>query len=164
MHVVVSDTGPLHYLALIELIDVLPRLFTTVAVPESVRMEMDRPETPAPVRGWIANRPTWLDVRPAHGADNPSLRSLHQGERDAIALAVELRADLLLIDERAGIAAARSLGLHVTGTLGLLAVASDCGLVDLTAAFMRLKSTNFRYRQELIDALLAGHRGSQGVP
>ena len=89
---------------------------------------------------------------------------MHQGERDAIALAVELRADLFLIDERAGIAAARSLGLHVTGTLGLLAVASDCGLVDLAAAFMRLKSTNFRYRQELIDALLAGHRGSQGVP
>ncbi len=68
------------------------------------------------------------------------------------------------MDERAGIAAARSLGLHATGTLGLLAVASDCGLVDLAAAFMRLKSTNFGYRQELIDALLAGHRSSRRAP
>jgi predicted nucleic acid-binding protein len=54
---VVSDTGPLHYLVLIEKIEILPRLFTTVLVPLSVRAELDRPETPASVRAWVAEPP-----------------------------------------------------------------------------------------------------------
>ena len=158
MRAVVSDTVSLHYLVLIEKIEILPQLFTTVLVPMSVRAELDRPETPAPVRAWVAEHPAWLEVRPAPVTDDPRLRSVHAGERDAIALAVEIGADLLLMDDRTGVTAARSLGLAATGTLGLLAIAQEHGLVDLDAAFARLKATNFRYRQELMDALLARHR------
>jgi predicted nucleic acid-binding protein len=63
----------------------------------------------------------------------------------------------LLIDDRAGIEAARARGVQAMGTLGVLIHAARSGLVDLPIAFERLKATNFRYRPELLDALLAQH-------
>jgi predicted nucleic acid-binding protein len=156
---VVSDTGPLHYLVLIERIGILPRLFTSVVVPETVRAELDRPETPAAVRNWVTKRPAWLQIRVAPAVVEPRLRSMHAGERDAIAVAMALNADLLLMDDRVGVSAARSLGLVVTGTLGVLTIAHEQELTDLATAFARLKDTNFRYRHELLDALLARHGG-----
>jgi len=76
------------------------------------------------------------------------------GETAAIALATELNADLVLMDDRRGVAAALHRGLTVTGTLGLLARAAAQGLLDLADAFQRLKATNFRYRQDIMDLLL----------
>jgi predicted nucleic acid-binding protein len=55
---VVADTGPLHYLVLIRQIDLLPRLFGGVAIPEVVRDELDQPTTPASVRAWIGLPPS----------------------------------------------------------------------------------------------------------
>jgi predicted nucleic acid-binding protein len=54
---------------------------------------------------------------------------------------------------------ARSKGLAVTGTLGVLSLAARRGLVDLADSFARLKRTNFRYRQEIMDALLDQQAG-----
>lgn len=103
MRVVVSDTGPLHYLVLIDSIDILPQPFGSVCVPVSVQAELDRPETPALVRAWIAEQPAWLEVRQAPATEDTVLRSMHQGERDAIDLAVAIHADLVLMDDRAGV-------------------------------------------------------------
>jgi predicted nucleic acid-binding protein len=63
-------------------------------------------------------------------------------------------ADLLLIDDRAGAIAAQQRGLIVTGTLGVLDLASRARLLDLTNVFARLQKTNFRYPPSLIEALL----------
>jgi predicted nucleic acid-binding protein len=60
---VVADTGPLHYLALIGAVDVLPRLFDTVFVPELVRVELSHPRTPRVVRDWAANPAPWASGR-----------------------------------------------------------------------------------------------------
>ena len=83
-----------------------------------------------------------------------SLKNLDAGEEDAIALAIELHADLLLMDDREGVVAARSKELTVIGTLGVLGLAAQRGLLDLGDAFEKLKGTNFRYSQETMDALL----------
>jgi len=53
---------------------------------------------------------------------------------------------------------ARWHGLATTGTLGVLDLAARRGLIDLAAAFDRLKATSFYYRQGLLDALLAQRR------
>jgi len=74
--------------------------------------------------------------------------------RAAITLALTLRADLILIDERKGTNAALKKGFEVTGTLGVLSRAASRGFVDLADSFARLKGTNFRHRQEIMDALL----------
>lgn len=82
------------------------------------------------------------------------MEDLDEGESDAITLALELHADLLLMDEREGVLAARRSGIEVAGTLGILARAAKRNLVNLADAFNRLKQTNFRYRQETTDMLL----------
>ncbi len=67
------------------------------------------------------------------------------------------KADLVLMDDRAGVAAARSRGLVVTGTLGILVVAGRRGLIELADAFLQLRSTSFRFHPELLERLLARH-------
>lgn len=88
--IIVSDTTPLNYLILIGQVHVLHELYGSVLIPQSVFDEMQRAETPAEVRVWIAARPEWPEVRPAQATD-PSLK-LGAGEREAIALALELHA------------------------------------------------------------------------
>lgn len=156
---VVADTGPLHYLVLIDAIELLPRLFGKVVVPDLVRAELGRPRTPAPIRTWLASSPAWLKSGAAPAVQIPLPPRLGEGERAAIALARSIGATLLLMDDRAGVEAARSEGLEATGTLGVLARAASRGLVDLPRAVERLKATNFRYRPELLDALLDRHGG-----
>jgi hypothetical protein len=62
--IVVADTTPLHYLILIQLDDLLPRLFGRVLIPPAVLAELQHPETPDPVRQWFAQPPAWLQVLP----------------------------------------------------------------------------------------------------
>jgi predicted nucleic acid-binding protein len=156
---VVADTGPLHYLILIDQIELLPRMLGSVSIPAVVRDELDQAMTPERVRRWIANPPPWLAIVPAPmpGTD-PTLAALDEGERAAILLAGESHAGLLLMDERAGVAAARARGLLVTGTLGLLDRAARRGLVDLETAVMALRATNFHVRPALLEVLLEAWR------
>ena len=155
MQLVIADTGPVNYLLLIGHIDILPALFEKVILPSAVKAELTHPDTPLPVRNWIASPPLWVDVRhTAIPLANASIVGLGAGETAAITLAAELHADLLLMDDRRGVVAALERGLIVTGTMGLLARGAKQGILDLTDAFERLKRTNFRYRQEIMDLLL----------
>jgi predicted nucleic acid-binding protein len=156
MPVVVADTGPLNYLVQIEAIDVLPKLFDTVIVPVAVHDELTHRGAPPAVRAWSASSPAWLEVKPnpTSARDVTAPRPLEEGERAVIALAEDLRADLILMDDRDAVALARSRGFAVTGTLGVLDLSARRGLIDLVEAFTRLKATTFHYRQGLLDALL----------
>jgi len=156
--VVVADAGPPRYLVLIDQIELLPRLFGKVVLPDVVRAELSAPQTPAQVRTWLATSPPWLQVGSAPVVEKPLPPKLDEGERAAIALAIHLGASLILMDDRAGVEEARRRGLQVTGTLGVLLLAARRGLVDLEAAFLRLKATNFRYPPTLLDAMLAAWR------
>lgn len=161
MRLVIADTGPINYLVLIGRIDLLPTLFQKVILPSVVQRELDHRDAPPSVRDWIANPPAWVEVceTTSRYFDDDSLEGLDEGEQSAIALAAALNADLLLMDDREGVMVARSKGLTVTGTLGVLSLAARRGLVDLADSFARLKRTNFRYRQEMMDALLDQERG-----
>ena len=157
MPVVVADTGPLNYLVQIDAIEVLPALFGKIIVPTVVHNELMHPRAPAAVRSWAANPPSWIDIKPGPDLTTAiaGFRSLDDGERAAIAVAREIGADLILMDDRDGVAFARSQDFAVTGTLGILDLAARCGMIDLVAAFTRLRATTFHYRQGLLDALLA---------
>jgi predicted nucleic acid-binding protein len=115
------------------------------------------------VRAWIATPPTWLTVRPPPADADLTLAALDDGERAAIALAGQLGAALLLMDDRAGVAAVRARGLTAIGTLGILDLAARRGFLDLAAALATLKATNFRYPPALLEALLAEHRRRGGA-
>lgn len=73
---------------------------------------------------------------------------------EAIALAQELSADALLLDDRDGVAAARKLGLFVTGTLGVLDMAAERTLLSLPNAVAALRQTTFRGPDRLFEDLL----------
>lgn len=158
MGIAVADTGPPHYLVLVGAVDLLPRLFGPVLVPDVVLAELSRPRTPAPVREWLATRPLWLVARPTPPVAGLPLPKLGDGERAAIALAREVGAALLLTDDRAAAAAARAAGFEATGTLGVLVRAAAEDLIELPAAFARLRATNFHCPPTLFDALLEQHR------
>ena len=71
---VVCDMGPLHYLVLMGVEHVLPRLFTRVLTPAVALVEMRRPEAPEPVRRWAGSPPGWLEVKePVRVEDIPAL-------------------------------------------------------------------------------------------
>ena len=160
---VVADTGPLHCLVLTGDIELPPKLFERVLVPQVVRDELADAEAPQAVRDWIAHAPDWLVVRPADpGDDDVTVVKLDEGERAAIALARAIKAELVLMDDREGVGIARHRGLAVTGTPGVLDLAARRGLIDLAAAFEHLKTTTFYYRQGLLDALLARHTARLG--
>lgn len=156
MQLIVADTSPLVYLILIGNIEILPHLFQSVFVPDSVHTELCHALAPAPVRTWAAALPSWTRMTEVPDLpDDATLRPLGAGERATIVLALSIHADLVLMDERKGKQVAIRKGLDVAGTLGILQRAARHGLVDLAEAFDRLKRTNFRYRQEIMDKLLS---------
>jgi predicted nucleic acid-binding protein len=101
--------------------------------------ELEDPRTPEVVRAWLKRPPAWLAVREVHVAPDLELDELDAGERNAIQLAIDedadlllqtcccrlVAADLLLMDERAGVAMARQRGLIVSGTLAWIIHVSD---------------------------------------
>lgn len=142
--IVVADSGPLHYLILLDHADVLHRFYGEVVVPEAVAIELSTPSAPVVVRDWMSRAPSWLSVVPVEPDHVQAVTDdLDPGERAAIALAGTMHADLLLIDEAAGRAEAKRLNLRVTGTLGVLRAAAERGLVDVPAVIARLKATTF---------------------
>jgi predicted nucleic acid-binding protein len=150
--IVVADAGPLHYLVLVEAVDVLGPLYTRVVIPQSVAEELEDSKTPAAVRAWIARPPEWFEIRPDPPSD-PTFQLLDPGERAAILLALSLHADRLLIDEWEGRAEAERRRLLVTGTLGVLAEAHLHHLLDFESTLARLRRTNFYMSSELLDRI-----------
>lgn len=119
---------------------------------------MSRESAPGAVRSWIVAPPPWLEIRTVEDTPRklpPALSSLDAGESAALALALALRPDFLLIDERRGTQIALDLGLRPTGTLGVLDMAASKKLLHLATMIARLRSTNFRYPRSLVERLLA---------
>ena len=153
---VVADTTPINYLVLTDSVEVLPQLFRKVVCPTAVLRELLHPRAPASVRGWGSNLPTWLMVQDPKRLD-PGL-TIGPGENAAIALAEEIHADRLLVDERDARALARHRGLQVVGTLSVLDAAASRGLIDIVTTVRLLRTTHFHASEDLLEALLARQR------
>lgn len=153
MLVVVADSSPLIALIQTGYVNLLPALFGRVVIPPQVAFELFSSRRTQPVRDFADRPPDWLTVRaPVLPVEN--IPSLHDGETAAIGLALELKADLLLIDETLGRKAAAERGLSLTGTIGILERAARDGRIDLAEAFERVKRTDFWISPALLDARL----------
>ena len=129
--IIVSDTTPISELAKVDHLDLLPKLFGKVVIPQGVFNELQVGEHPA---AKLVQDLSWLEVVTV---DNQQLvRELQQsfkldlGESEAIALAEEIRASQLLIDERAARKVAMARKLPLIGTVGILLLAKRRGLLD----------------------------------
>jgi len=152
---VIADTSPLHYLVLIDHSAILPTLFRRVLIPPAVVDELQRPHTPAPVRVWMATPPAWLEMRtPRQPLITPRLL-LGAGEWEAITLAHDLGADLILMDHLEAREEAEHHGLAVMGTLRVLELATEHGLIDFPSVIMELQATSFHLPLSLVREMLA---------
>jgi predicted nucleic acid-binding protein len=152
--IVIADTTPLNYLVLIDRADLLPQLFGRVLIPPAVFNELNQPEASDQVRDWLGNPPAWLQVQSLLSPPDSSLDHLDAGEREAIALAEEVKADQLLIDEAEARREAARRNLAFMGTLGVLRLAARLDLIDLPSDLARLQQTTFYIDPELIGSLL----------
>jgi predicted nucleic acid-binding protein len=139
--IVVADTSPINYLIQIGQVSVPSRLYGRVLIPPAVFRELT-PAAPSEVRNWALGHPAWLEILSPQGS--LQLPRLDPGEREAIALALERNADVLLIDDHAGRDAAARQGLKVAGTLSVLDDADVSGMLVFDDAVARLKETSFR--------------------
>jgi predicted nucleic acid-binding protein len=153
--IVIADSAPINYLVLIGETELLSTLYGGVVIPTAVLTELRSRGAPAPVREWVSHPPSWLRVeRVAPALLAETTLDLDPGEREAIALARELQAELVVIDDRAGRREARRWHLTVTGTLGVLRTAASRGLVQFREVLDRLQQTNFYISAELLQQLL----------
>jgi predicted nucleic acid-binding protein len=162
MMLVVADTSPLIALVNIGHVDVLPQLFTEVVIPPEVAGELREEKRPSNVREFFGVPPKWLLTRAALRSD--AIPLLHIGEQAAINLALELNADLLLIDEIQGRKAAAERGIPVTGVIGILEQAARRGMLDLSDAFDRVKASDFWISPGLLDKRLRMFLDSREKP
>lgn len=154
----VSDAGPLIHLSWIGRLDLLQELFDEVIAPAAVRDEVLRvgPE----ITGAALLREALADGRPAvravhdHAAVEALRAELDQGEAEALVLMGEADADIVLLDDRRARDRAIDQGLPVTGTLGLLRMARDRGLLPaVLPLLLELRQRGFRISADLVEQI-----------
>ena len=140
--IIVSDTSPISNLAAIGRLDLLQQLYGTVVIPLAVYQEIINSGSTDPATLAVQNL-NWIQTRSLSNLEllQNLQANLDPGEAEAIALALELKAERLIIDERRGRKRAIESGIKVIGLLGILLAAKKQGsiaevrplLVDLIA-------------------------------
>ncbi len=142
---VVSNTSPLIGLSNIGKLKILHDVFGEVVVPPAVQREFGE------------ELPEWITVKAPENKPlvQALLESLGDGESEAIALAIELNADFLILDDLKARKIARKLGLRVIGTAGLLLLAKKRGVInEVKPLLMELMEKGFRISNEVIEIIL----------
>ncbi len=153
---VVSDTSPLRALQSLDLVGVLQPMYREVLVPPAVAREL-LVEVPGLGALRVSDHPGLLLRAPADAAQVAKFAShVNAGEAEALALALEVRADVVLIDEVDGRRLAASLGLRTTGALALLVQAKRAGLLTKVGPLLERLDTRigFRVSPALRDRIL----------
>jgi len=142
---VVSNTSPILNLAIVHCLELLHQQFEAVLIPPAVREELQLDsELPGTSEAQAALQSGWLrEAVPSNTALVQMLGlELDEGEAAAIALALEVKPEFILMDESEGRAKATALGLRPVGVLGVLLRAKRDGQID------SVKETMTRLRQE----------------
>lgn len=142
---VVVNTSPLQYLFQLNLLDLLPQLYNEALVPEGVVREISTGLSRGVSLPDLGSLP-WLKIRPVKsGAVLPLAAGLGLGEREVLALALEIEDPLVVLDDSLARRFARRLEISLTGTLGLLLKAKQSGRVaSVRPCLNRLEELGFR--------------------
>lgn len=146
--IVISDTTPLRYLIEIDQVHILETLFGKILIPEKVAKELQHPKTPQRVKNWMLVLPNWLEVRKADLTIFTPQKKIDDGEREAFALAIELNADAVLLDDKYALTEAKRLNLQTIALFTLFETAAARNLIDLPQTIEAIRQTNFRLPPE----------------
>jgi predicted nucleic acid-binding protein len=155
--VVIADAGPLIALSRIDALDLLRGLFGQVLVTEEVRDEA-LPAADYPGKAFIAQgfEAGWLVCPgPFETSWQPTNPGLDAGERSAIAAAMQMPGCLLIIDDRAGRAEAKSHQVAIIGTAAVIGLAKLQGLIPAARPVLeRLQPAGYFIHPRIIEAVL----------
>jgi uncharacterized protein len=150
---IVSNATPLIAFARIGELALLERTVHHVTLPETVWDEVTAVTTHPGAEA--IGQASWIAVHAVTSVPAELLALLDRGEAEVIALAEELKAQEVLLDERAARAIAITRGLPVIGTAGLLVRAKDRGFIPSVRPFLtRMQAEGVRYSQRFIETLL----------
>ena len=129
MRKVVSNTTPIISLLIVNKLEVLKKLYSEVIIPNEVFLEIEAGK----------NKDYYVDLTKIEWIKIAKIKNeksllffldLDKGEAEAIVLANEIDADLIILDETLGRFHAKHIGLKVTGTIGILLKAKETGIID----------------------------------
>lgn len=138
--VIIADTSCLILLDKIEQLDLLYKLYGEITITQEVANE------------YKEHLPEWFIISQAGHKQYQNIleASLDKGEASAIAFSIEQKNCLLIIDDYKGRKYAESLGIYITGTLGILINAKQSGIIaSVKASLNKIKTTDFRMTEEL---------------
>lgn len=143
--VIITDTSCFSLLRKLDALEILHRLFSGVITTPEIAAEFKFP------------LPAWVQVREV---SNKSLQQeylefIDPGEASAMALAAEIPYDYLILDDAGARRFAEQLGLPVKGTIGLLVIAKNKGLIPLLKPYFdRIQQTNFHIAAPVLERVL----------
>ena len=128
--IIVSDTSCIGYLIQINLLHLLQTLYGEIIIPAAVNDEILQLENKEHTLSEFKNA-DWIKIYSTHNLSNVSKYKniLDRGELEAISIAIELEADLLIIDEKLGRIVAKTIGFDITGLVGILITAKNKNLI-----------------------------------
>lgn len=144
--VVISDTSCFIALDRINKLEILHHLFDTILTTPSVQQEFGKA------------LPSWISIKEATNHDKIiELEAiLDKGEASAIALALQMKDSVIIIDEKKGRKIAKSYNLQVIGSLKVLLIAKQKGVIDkIYPIIQELESENFRFSKVIVDQVLS---------
>jgi len=152
---VICNTSPIQYLHQLDLLHILRALTGGVIVPPAVVDELGEGRAlgvslpDLTTLGWVTVR------RPVSEVAVPLVTNLGAGEAEALMLALELREAVVVLDDALARRVAETLGLNVTGTLGLLLDAKRAGLITAVGPLLdQLEALRFRLAPHTRTAVL----------
>jgi predicted nucleic acid-binding protein len=152
---VIADTSPLQYLFQLDLLDVLRTLYGNVLAPEAVRDELLVGRSLGLAVPDPADFP-WITLRSTTTHAGVARLELGAGETAALSLALEVADPIVILDDAVARTAAATLNIPSTGTLGVLLLAKQRGLVtSIASVIIRLEQRGFRIAPAVIARVLA---------
>ncbi|MET0112745.1 MAG: DUF3368 domain-containing protein [Limnospira maxima] len=157
--IVVSNTSPISNLAKVGQLNLMPQLYGRILIPCAVHEELLDSRAGDTVITAVRSA-SWIDIQTVQNQRlvNELRTRVNVGEAEAIALAIEVKAARLIIDERLGRQTARDFGVKITGVLGILLLAKRQKLITQVQPIMDnlMQQANFRISSQLYaDVLMA---------
>jgi predicted nucleic acid-binding protein len=156
----VFNSSPIIFLTKLGIIEAALDLFERIDIPSLVFSEIRQQQDASAeaVENLISRKRVSVLKAENQRFVNALNRRLGKGEAEAIALSIETRADLVILDDHAARAEAMRLGLAVKGTLGIVRRLMENGVFesDLEELFINLKAMGFRIRAELFWEIFSG--------
>ncbi len=154
--IVVSDTSSISNLLLINQLDLLQKIYSNIYIPPAVYDEILQLESEGRDLSYLKSK-TWIIVE-SNFKKNISLsppKYIDAGEAEAIDLALHLKADRLLIDERKGTFLANELGITTIGLLGIIIIAKENNFIQSAKILLdQLININFWLSKNLYQQVL----------